>query len=83
LILLKVLKHPTKSEPKLMRFAPMTPHLLWLDHSMSSICDQKWVMLCCKTSSCRPISAKPSHELFWLDHVQNFLRMIKPNLSSN
>jgi hypothetical protein len=38
----KSLKHPTnKSEPKLMCFvAAMIPHLLLLDHSMGSICDQ-------------------------------------------
>jgi hypothetical protein len=40
-ILSKVLQHPTKSEPKLMWFAAITPHhVLLLDHSMSSICDQ-------------------------------------------
>jgi hypothetical protein len=35
----KSLKHPTKSGPKLTWFAVMTPHLLLLDHSISSICD--------------------------------------------
>jgi hypothetical protein len=40
IILSKISKQPTKSEPRLMQFAATTPHLLLLDHSMPSICEQ-------------------------------------------
>jgi hypothetical protein len=77
------IEDPTKSEPKVMQFAAMTPHLLLLDHSMSSICNRQ-VMFCCKTSSWWhwwSISAKPGH--FFGQLLAKVSICIQPNLSQS